>query len=91
MKQLKAKVKDHLLYNFIEIDLLKRILQELGVSNKVSNVLLHEVAGHSNGMINVNVLYDMIYGLMLDGLVKEKYIDDAQLGKYCLSQLYAAL
>jgi len=49
------------------------------------------VIGHSNGMINVNLLYDIIYGLMLDGFVKEKYIDDAQLGKYCLSQLYKNL
>ena len=42
-------------------------------------------------MLNINVLYDMIYGLMLDGCVKEKYLDDAQLGKYCLSQLYITL
>ena len=39
-------------------------------------------------MININVLYDMIYGLVLDGCVKEKYIDDYQLGRYCLSQFY---
>jgi hypothetical protein len=91
LKQLKAKVKDHLLYNFIEIENLKHILQDLGVANKVSNTLLHEIVGHSNGMININVLYDMVYGLMLDGFVKEKYIDDAQLGKFCLSQLYADL
>lgn len=80
-----------MLYNFIELDNLKLILKDLGVSNKVSNVLLDEVVGHSNGMININVLYDMIYGLMLDGVVKEKYIDDSQLAKYCLSQLYTAL
>ena len=39
-------------------------------------------------MININSIYDLIYGLILDGFVKEKYIDDYQLGKFCLSQLY---
>jgi hypothetical protein len=39
-------------------------------------------------MVNINMLYDLIYGLLLDGLVKEKYIDDNQMGRYCLLQLY---
>lgn len=42
-------------------------------------------------MININVLYDIIYGLVLDGFVKEKYIDDYQLGRYCLVELYTAV
>ena len=42
-------------------------------------------------MININVLYDLVYGLILDGCAKEKYIDDYQLGRYCLSQFYKTI
>jgi len=39
-------------------------------------------------MVNVNVLYDMIYSLILEGEIKERYIDDYHLAKYCLHCLY---
>lgn len=50
--------------------------------------LLEDILTQSNEMVNINMLYDLIYGLLLDGLVKEKYIDDNQMGRYCLLQLY---
>lgn len=50
--------------------------------------LLEDILTQSNEMVNINMLYDLIYGLLLDGLVKEKYIDDVQMGRYCLLQLY---
>lgn len=35
-------------------------------------------------MVNVNILYDMIFAMILEGEIKEKFIDDCQVGRYCL-------
>lgn len=42
-------------------------------------------------MTNINMLFDLIYGLILDGTVKEKYIDDSQMGRYCLTNFFKAI
>lgn len=49
---------------------------------------MNEIISHSSDMTNINMLNDLIYGLVLDGHVKEKYIDDVQMGRYCLLELY---
>ena len=45
----------------------------------------------SNEMININMLYDMVFGLILEQEVKEKFIEDHQLGKFCLKTIYTSL
>jgi|688.fasta_scaffold571346_1 hypothetical protein len=66
-------------------------MKRLGINQKKIDFLLEEVILVSNDMINVNIMYDMILGLILEGEVKEKMIDDAQIGRYCLMTLYKNL
>lgn len=67
---------------------MESILQSLGVPQVSIDTIFNEILSHSNSMANVNLLYDLIYGLILEGQVKEKYIDDSLMGRYCLSELY---
>ena len=63
----------------------------MGIHQKKIDFLLKDVILVSNDMINVNIIYDMILGLMLEGEVKEKFIDDSQIGRYSLMTLYKNL
>ena len=47
-----------------------RILQEVGVSQVKIDAILDDILSHSKDMTNVNLLYDLIYGLILDGQIK---------------------
>ncbi len=67
---------------------MESILQSLGVPQVSIDTIFNEILSHSNSMVNINLLYDLIYGLILEGQVKEKYIDDSLMGRYCLSELY---
>jgi hypothetical protein len=85
---LKHQCEQHLLYNFINEAVFRDILKDMGVGEAKIDTLLVDILSVSSEMVNVNVLYDMIYSLILEGEVKEKYIDDHQLAKYCLLSLY---
>jgi len=37
----------------------------MGMNQSSINLLINDILPTSNGMVNVNVLYDMIYGLIL--------------------------
>jgi hypothetical protein len=66
-------------------------MRDIGIHQDNITFLLNDVILVSNEMINVNILYDMIFGLILEGEVKEKLIDDVQIGRYCLMTLYKSL
>ena len=67
---LKDKCNGNLLYNFIEKAVLIRVFQSLGIYQQKIDTILKEIIYVSNDMININMLYDLIYGLILDGSVK---------------------
>lgn len=42
-------------------------MKKLGINQKKIDFILQDVILVSNDMINVNIMYDMILGLMLEG------------------------
>lgn len=66
-------------------------MKDMRIHQDNISFLFNDVIVVSNEMINVNILYDMIFGLILEGEVKEKLIDDVQIGRYCLMTLYKGL
>lgn len=60
----------------------------MGISQPKIDYLLRDIIPVTNELINVNILYDMVLALILEGEVKEKFIDDAQIGRFCLMVLY---
>ena len=43
------------------------IMKKLGINQKKIDFILEDVILVSNDMINVNIMYDMILGLILEG------------------------
>lgn len=41
-------------------------------------------------MINISILYDLIYGVILHDEIKEQNISERVLGLFCLEELYQA-
>lgn len=66
-------------------------MKDFGVDQLKIDNIIRDILPSSNDMININILYDMIFALILDGDIKEKYIDDVQIGRFCLMILYKQL
>lgn len=58
-------------------------MKRYGIDEKNINFLFNDVLVISNDMVNVTILYDIIFALMLEGEVKLKFIDQGQIERYC--------
>lgn len=66
-------------------------MKDFGIEQLKIDNIIRDILPSSNDMININLLYDMVFALILDGDIKQKYIDDVQIGRFCLMVLYKQL
>jgi hypothetical protein len=45
-------------------------MKDLGIEQLKTDAIIRDILPSSNDMININILYDMVFALILDGDVK---------------------
>ena len=67
LESLKAKSKSYLLYNFIVLTQLIKILRGFGFSDSYISCLAEDVLEMKNELVNLNILCDLCLGLEIEG------------------------
>lgn len=87
LEQLKSLLKTHIVYNFVDKPILQQSLRTIGIQEKVNKIISNEILG-DNDMVNINILYDYIVCLQLNGHIKANLISDTLLGRFALKLIY---
>lgn len=76
LAKIKEQCRPHLVYNFIGVDQLAKILQGLGIKVRSIDQLFKLVLFPKSDMTNVNVLYDLLVSADIEGQIKTSFISD---------------